>query len=466
MKKIKISDSLKAKSRKFLRVFGTSVLAVSCALTLTGCSQKQIVATPKQMVVWGFVDEDVVKPLIVSFSKRNSVEVKYYKKELGSTYETDALNSILSGQGPDVWAIPNDWVYRHKDMLAPMPETLVKERKLVMKDTFADPILKDNVFDNNIYGMSPTVDVLQIFYNPGLWDAARNNFRKNYNGSDKDEISAIFNKFPVTWNEFNKIIPYLTIRNGTTIQQAAAAIGTSNNVTNSNDILSLLMLQNQTKMVADSLDLATFNLPIKNSAGTDVFPGKNALDFFTSYSNPGSANYTWNGSMPNDIDAFVQSKAVMIFGYTALANYIQQVYPKFEISRALVPQVGDLNPITDYAKYTSYVVPEASPLSTKAWDFVAQLSIDEASSYRSATKELPSKKNTEDLPLAKRSPNGAPSNSELSTAVTWSKGRYPVEVDNLLKDAINRVVNRSQNSQAALDTSAAAATELLRRKTW
>jgi ABC-type glycerol-3-phosphate transport system substrate-binding protein len=466
MKKRKISRSLKEKASKFVKVFGVSVLAVSMALTLTGCSQKKTVATPKQLVVWGFVDEDVIKPLITSFSKKNNLEVKYYKKDLNSSYETDALNSILSGQGPDVWAMPNDWVYRHKEMLASMPADQIKTRKLVMKDAFAEPILKDNVFDNNIYGLSPTIDVLHIFYNPTLYDAAFTNFKKNYNGADKEEISSIFRKFPVTWGEFNRIVPFLTSKNGSTIETSAVAMGTSNNVANSSDILSLLMLQNQTKMVADSLDLATFNLPIKNSAGADVFPGKNALDFYTSYSDPNSANYTWNGGMPNDIDAFVQGKVTMIFAYSTLGNRIQQQYPKFTISKALVPQIGDLNPITDYTKYTTYTVPESSPLVTKAWDFVAQLSIDEASSYKSATKELPSKKSSEEVPLAKRSSNSAPTSSEITTASTWNKGRYPVELDNLFKDAINRVVNRSQNSQAALDTSAASATELLRRTTW
>lgn len=452
--------------RKYLKIAGTSCLAIVMALILTGCGQKTTVATPKQMVVWGFVDEDVIKPLITSFSKKNKVEVKYYKKELNSTYETDALNSILSGQGPDVWAMPNDWVYRHKDKLAPMPEDLIKTRKLVMKDAFADPIIKDNVFDNGIYGLSPTIDVLQIFYNPTLYDAAKANIRKNYKGADKEEIAAILNKFPVTWGEFNRIIPLLTTRSGGSVQTAGVAMGAGNNVTNASDILSLLMLQNQTKITADSLDLATFNLPIKNSAGTDVYPGKNALDYYSSFADPNSANYTWNASMPNDVDAFVQDKAVMIFAYSTLANKIQQLYPKFTIQKALVPQIGDLNPITDYAKYTSYTVPENSPLVSTAWDFVAQLSIDQASSYKSATKELQSKKSSADVPLAKRPSNSAPTSSEIATAATWNKGRYPVEIDNLFKDAIGRVNSKSQNSQAALDTIAASTTELLRRKTW
>jgi len=57
---------------------------------------------------------------------------------------------------------------------------------------------------------------------------------------------------------------------------------------------SLLMLQNQTKMISEDLGQASFNLPTKDSSGKDIYPGTKALDFYTSYSNPSSPNYTWN----------------------------------------------------------------------------------------------------------------------------------------------------------------------------
>ena len=395
------------------------------------------------------------------------MDIKYVKKDLNSSYENEALNSILSGQGPDVWAIPNDWVYRHKEKLSPAPPTVLKNSRIVMRDYFVDPIIKDNVFDSQVYGFSPSVDILQAFYNPSLFDNAQTLSRKvnENNEEQRDRIAKILNNFPVTWNEFNQAVPYLTVRNGPNISVAGAAIGTSNNVSHPANILSLLMLQNQTKMLSDDLSQAAFNLPVKNSANQDVFAGRNALDFYTGFSDPGKPNYTWNSSMPSDVEAFVQGKVAIIFGYSSLAGYFRQLYPNFNFEQSKMPQVGEINTIIDFAHYTTYAVPELSPVSQTAWEFIAYLSTDAASTYQSATKEISSRLSDENANLKERG-SGAATTAQTKTAQTWNKGRYPVEIDNLFRGAIDRVNNHSQNSQASLDTAAASTTELLRRTTW
>ncbi|MEI6144037.1 MAG: extracellular solute-binding protein [Candidatus Berkelbacteria bacterium] len=455
--------------KKSLKIFGTSTLAIAMALTLTGCGTTTTTTKPNSIVIWGFVDEDVFTPIIKDFQTQNKgIKVTYSKKTLDANYEDNALNSILSGQGPDVWAIPNNWVYRHKDKLATMPPALLTAKNIIAKDFFADVLMKDNAFDNQIYGLSPTVDVLQAYYNPVIFDSAKSLVSKNIysvSSTDQNQLNQIIGKFPITWDELNKIIPYITTKNGNNIQVGGVAIGTSNNVSHPQDILSLLMLQNQTKMVSDDMSQAVFNLPIKNAAKNDVYSGKNSLDFYTSYSAAGTANYTWNSSMPNDIDAFVQGKVGIIFGYSDLAGYLKQVYPNFQFQQALVPQIGNIDDITDYAQYTSYVVPEASPNAQAAWQFVALLSTDEASSYRSATKEILSKKTEVEIVLKNRGA-GTPTQDQLKTAQSWNEGRYPTDVNAQFKQAIDRVNSHAQTSQASLDTAAANVTSLLRKSTW
>lgn len=457
--------------KKILKIIGTVLLALVLTITLTGCRDQQA-AKPSSLIIWGFVDEDVFKPIIKDFKSSNSsaknMDIKYVKKDLNSNYENDALNSILSGQGPDVWAIPNDWVYRHKEKLAAMPANMLTDKKIIAKDYFADVVIADNIFNNQIYGLTPTIDILQAYYNPLLFENAQSYINKTFgenNQSEQSSLVQILSKFPITWEEFNKIIPYLTVKNGALISVAGAAIGTTNNVSKSADLLSLLMLQNSTKMLSDDLSQATFNLPIKNSAGVDVYAGKNSLDFYSGFANPGAANYAWNSGMPSDIEAFVQGKVAIIFGYSDLAIYFKQVYPNFQFQQALMPQIGEVNNIIDYARYATYVVPEASPNITTAWQFIDFLSTDEASTYLSATKEVPSRKIPTEADLKNRGA-GTPSQDQIKTAQSWNKGRYPVEVDNIFKQAIDRINNRSQNSQASFDTAAAKVTELLRKTTW
>jgi multiple sugar transport system substrate-binding protein len=467
---VKTEKSANYKWRKFLKIFGISALAVAMAVSLTGCGTT---TAPKSnsIIVWGFVDPDVFAPIIKDFENNNKgVTVTYVKKTLDANYEDNSLNSILAGQGPDVWALPNDAVYRHKDQLVAVPTTLLTANKLAPSKYFLPNVVSDTTFDNQVYAMAPSTDVLQIYYNPDLFNQARTRADaalKN-NQTERSQIDNIFNHFPVTWADFDAIIPWLTVRNGNTIQTAGAAIGTSNNVSHATDLLSLLMLQNQTKMVSDDLSQATFDLPITDAAGSTVFPGKNSLDFYTKYANPSDPDYTWNASMPNDVDAFAQGKVAMIFSYANLMNYFAQIYPNFTYQRALVPQVGDLNPVVDYSNYTTYGVPANSVNSNLAWSFIIQLATSEAQTYDSATKELSSHEpNSPTMPVLKGRDSGSqPNNDTAQSIVTWNKGRYPNDVDTELSQAIDRVNAGSQNSQSSLDTAAVNVTTLLRKSTW
>jgi len=454
--------------KKILKIVSTTMLAVFLAVTLTGCSNKPKTSAPKDLIVWGFVDEDTMKPIIQDFKNENKgIEVKYFKKALDGNYENNAMNSILSGEGPDVWAMPNDWVYRHKDKLAPLPQELIKSKDINLSEYFVKPIINDNIIDKQVYGLSPSVDLLRIYYNPVLYDKAKENFMDSHRDQEEltSKIGAIFEKFPITWDEFNQIEPYLTIKNGNFIQTSAVAMGTSNNVSYSQDILTLLMIQNQTKMISDDATQAVFNLPIKSASGTDIYAGRNSLDFYSKYSDPSSPYYTWNSSMPNDVDAFLQGKVTMIFGYSNLGLNFQQLYPDFNFEVAKAPQIGDINSLVDYAKYTTYTVPSYSKQQTNAWKFITLLSIDGANGYVSTTKELPSHIESVEPKLRDRG-NGSPDNDQLKTATTLAKGRYPVDVDYQLKEAITRVVTRAQSPQASLDTAATNITTLLRKQTW
>ncbi|MFA5158309.1 MAG: extracellular solute-binding protein [Patescibacteria group bacterium] len=457
-----------SKLKKFLKITGITCLALFLSVTLTGCSNTKNTTGSNELVIWGFVDEDTMKPIIQDFKNENKgIEVKYYKKSLDGNYENNAMNSILSGEGPDVWAMPNDWVYRHKDKLTPLPQDLIKSKDINLSEYFVKPVVNDNIIDKQVYGLSPSVDLLRIYYNPVLYDKAKENFMDSHRDQEDltTKIGAIFEKFPITWDEFNQIEPYLTVKSGSSIQTSAVAMGTSNNVSNSQDILTLLMIQNQTKMISDDASQAVFNLPIKSASGTDIYSGRNSLDFYAKYADPSSSYYTWNSSMPNDVDAFLQGKVTMIFGYSNLGLNFQQLYPDFNFEVAKIPQIGDINNVVDYAKYTTYTVPSYSKQQTNAWKFITLLSIDSADGYVSTTKELPS--HIEDVePKLRDRGNGAPDIDQLKTATTLTKGRYPVDVDSQLKEAITRVVTKAQSSQASLDTAATNITTLLRKQTW
>jgi ABC-type glycerol-3-phosphate transport system substrate-binding protein len=262
-------------------------------------------------------------------------------------------------------------------------------------------------------------------------------------------------------------IKLVTKRSGNDIVRAGAAIGTSNNVSKSQDLLYALMLQNEVSMTSEKIDLATFNLPSSTASGTSDTPGKKVLDFYKSFSDPGSTNYTWNASMPNDVDAFLSNKVAIIFANQSLNNYLAQKNPDFNYSTAPFPQVGtDYNTVMDYASFSTLAVPAVSKYPDIAWQVIKILSGSMANSYARTIGLSSSEKLADFTPTVERDGGGSLGAEQAQTAHTWIKGRYPNAVDTIFREVINNVSTQGQDTQTALDLAAAKVTDLLRKDSW
>ena len=456
------------KSKKILKIISYVLIAGIFSIALSGCGTKKAAtdANANKIVVWSFESEDSWKSVIKTFqSKNKGYTVVYQKQVLDAGYENRVLNSILSTGKPDVWAMPNDWVYRHKDKLAPMPDATAKT--INMDKVYVPAIKESVVFDNKIYALSPSAEPLMVYYNPKLFESTM----KVVNGATKDKDvqkrnTTLLQTVPTTWSDFVETSKLLTIKNGSAVTQAGVAMGTSG-ITNSADILSLLMLQNETDIVSSDYKQATFNLPKTTSTGSNDIPGKRALEFYTSFSSPSSPNYSWNDSLGSDIDAFGAGKAAMIFGYSSLQNTLLQKYPTFQYKKAFVPQVQvDSTKIKDFATFNAFGVSKLSKSTGVSWNLINLLAGESADGYNSANKLYTSKKaSSYDVKISNRIA-GNPEKLSLATADSLVKGRYPEEFDTYLKNAINAVNAGTQNSQNALDLVSNQITEILRVDTW
>lgn len=441
-----------------------SVLAL--ATLVSGCSVRT--TTPvaaKVITVWGFDDPDVWKPVIKDAAKTTKgYEIKYVQKPLDSSYEINSLNSIMSGTGPDVWAISSDWVYRHKDKIAPMPDA---QAKAINLDEQFVPVIKQNGYINNkIYSLAPTVDTLMVYYNAKLFDQAQSEYsaNKSLTSDQKKVISKYLSTVSMpTWTDLVEASKYITKKNGDTIERSGIALGTSNNVSRATDILYALMLQNETKMTSDNFDTATFNLPTDKNAD----PGKASLDFFRSFSDPGSPNYSWNSSMPSDIEAFTSGKTAMMIGYESLINTFSQKYPDFKYKRYSLPQLtNDSAGIKDYSTYTTFVVPKLSAYPAQAWQLINTLITTSSSSYSTSVRVTSSAKKKNFVPSISDRASSNPGTIQAQTATAWTKGRYPLSVNQIFAELIQSVADGRGDVKSSLDLSSTKVTELLRKETW
>ncbi|MEI7792776.1 MAG: hypothetical protein WCI57_04805 [Candidatus Berkelbacteria bacterium] len=460
--------------KRIAKISSYILIALFFAISLSGCTKKATVATSNKLIVWSFEDEDVWKKISTNFTGvYKDMTIEYKKETLDSGYENRVLNAILSGNGPDVWAMPNDWVYRHQDKLAPMTDTV---SALVNLDDLFIPAVKESVVVNNqTLGLPAGGEPLIIYYNPKIFEQAAEAYATNNPGDEnkekRDQASLLLSNFPRTWAEFSETTKILTIKDASgNVTLSGAALGTSN-VANAADILYLMMMQNNTQIISPDLKLATFALPQDTPKQTSDVPGKRALELYTSFADPTSENYSWNDSMGSDVEAFVNGKTAMIFGYSQLSNYFAQKYPNFkDYKRAFVPQLSEeLGTYVDYAKFNVFGVSAYSSNSRYGWQLVRLLSTDYSGDIDDASKISSVMKSTVyDVKTTSLNDRGGnnPDPLELATAKTFIKGRFPDEFDTNILSAITAVNKKELTAQAGLDLASRNITEILRRVGW
>lgn len=456
------------KLKKIFKLTSYILIAGIFSIALSGCGKKATTVDPNanKIVVWSFESEDSWKSVIRNFeSKNKGFKVVYQKQTFDAEYENRVLNSVLSTGTPDVWSMPNDWVYRHKDKLSPIPDTTAKTMNM---DTAYVPAIKESVvFDNKIYALSPSAEPLMVFYNHKLISQVQQEISAaTKDPEEKKRVNALLRDVPSVWSDFVELSKLLTKKDGNAITRSGVALGTGN-ITNGNDILSLLMLQNETDILSSDNKLATFNLPKSTSTGSNDIPGKRALEFYTSFANPSSSNYSWNDSLGNDVDAFGSGKTAMIFGYSSLQNTLLQKYPALQYKKAFVPQLQlDTSKIKDFATFNAFGVNKFSRNPAISWNLIYTLVGDSSNDYNSVNKLYTSKKaSSYDISIKNRT-SGNPEKLALATADSLVKGRYPEEFDLYMKSAIGAVNSGTQNAQSALDLVSNQITEMLRKDSW
>ena len=152
------------------------ILILAIVLIATSCSKKNSSTGTQTLTVWNLGDDaSVFKQQISDFqSAHKNVKINYVKKD-SSGYLSDAIAQIAAGKGPDVWAIPNDWLPKYHEQLVAMPTGKMansKEKKDdvgVYQETYPKVTSSDNIINNQIYGIPLSVDTLSLYINTDIF---------------------------------------------------------------------------------------------------------------------------------------------------------------------------------------------------------------------------------------------------------------------------------------------------------
>lgn len=409
------------------------------------------VNSTNSLVIWGVFDSsEIWQPIIRDFTKQKeyiNTKITYVLKNY-SDYESLLVDAIASDEGPDIYYISNAWLGKHKAKMYPASSDVMSAD--LFKQKFFPAAYDDFVSDGNVYALPLYSDSLALFYNTRMFGAA------------------LINDPPATWDDViantqtlthpinsydSKGRLYDTIN---TQAEAGIALGTTNNISRSSDILLALMLQTGTQI--NSTDKRTFAFnQFRKQVGVEElkYPGRNALEFYTAFGANNDKN-RWSASFPNNIEAFAKGRVAMIVGYSYMIPQIQKINPDLSFKIAPLPQIKGAPESITLANYWGWAVSRNSKNQNLAWNFMSFVADeDNLSRYLTSTSK-PS-------PLLKMvGGSNRVFEDQKKFAKTVYKGNGEV-FDKIFIDMIDSVVKQGQSAQSALDNAVTQGNDMLKK---
>lgn len=322
------------------------------------------------LTVWGVMPQDQFQTLYKSatVSKNKYINVTYVEKAT-TDFDTDFVQALADGVGPDVVILRDDSFYKNRNRLLVIPYTSYSER--TFKDTFTQ---ETEMFlsPNGVIALPLYVDPLVLYWNRDIF------------------ANALVANPPKYWDELYALTSKISTHDSSSdILQSTVAFGEWDNVTNAKEVLSLLLLQagtpivnydNQQKKYTSVLD-ASFNQP--------VAPAESTLNFYTQFSNPTSAYYSWNRALPSSLNFFLSGNLALYVGQASELFSIQQKNPNLNFDVTGIPQARGSADKVDFAHIYAAAIVKQSKSIPGAFTLITSLTEGPAISALEATTNLP-----------------------------------------------------------------------------
>lgn len=409
---------------------------------------------PITLTYWRVYDgPDTFEEILSAYKKLHPFITINYRKLRYSEYENELINALAEDRGPDIFSIHNTWTKKYLNKITPMPPTItmaypvtrgaIKKEVITelrtakslnlndLKNNFIDAVNQDTVnlsfnesakqYEKKIYGLPLSVDTLVMYYNKDLFN------------------NAGIAEPPVYWNnEFQEDVKKMTKQNDQgEIIQSGAALGGADNIERYSDILSILMMQNGSAMMAEA-GQALFNRIPETTKNQKYNPGLEALRFYSDFANPAKEVYAWNKKLDNSLNLFARGKLAIMFGYSYHLPVIKAQAPKLNFGLTKLPQIEG-NPPINFANYWLETVSNKSKYPNEAWDFIQfETQADQVKTYLAKAKKPTAlraliNEQTDDLDIGVFA-------QQVLTAKSWYRGADSNAMEKIFADMINSAV--------------------------
>lgn len=344
-----------------LTVFGLFIiLAVAVFALYRGGASSAVTVT-----VWGDISTRDFSVLLNSpnFSQNQPGTIQYVEKS-AATIETEFTEALARGTGPDLIILTQDKIWKERSKLIPIPFNSYSQRDFQSSFIEEAELFMDA---NGIYALPVTVDPLVLYYN-------------------RDLLSAAGHARPIEyWDEIYAAALNLSKRNaGGSLIASVMALGEASNIPNYKEVLSLLMLQAGTPITG----YVGTNLrsQIAERFNYSVPPGESSLDFYTQFSNPTRAFYSWNRSLIDAQTHFASGDSAYYIGFASELRAIRNKNPTLNFGVSHVPQSRVAGRMITYGTVRGVGISRGS--ANPAAAFAVALQLSSAEGTRVLAQEL------------------------------------------------------------------------------
>ncbi len=292
-----------------------------------------------EIVVWGTIAEDVFNTAYskATISTNSDIRISYTRKDQVD-FDTDFVEALSEGRGPDVVILRDDLIYKNRNKLLTIPYKNYTER--TFKDTFIE---EGELFlsPDGVLAVPFSVDPMVMYWNRDLFGTAQ------------------VSQPPKYWEELYPIVDKLTKKNSSgDVLQSAVAFGEWRNITNAKEIVSMLLLQAGTPITSRTNGTVASTLNFQ--FGQPRMPSQSAIDFYTQFSNPTNSLYTWNRSLPSSLNSFLAGNLAMYFGFASELFGIQQKNSNLNFDVTYVPQTKGTKKSSVFGRMNAFAIVKQS----------------------------------------------------------------------------------------------------------
>lgn len=319
------------------------------------------------ITIWGTVPGTIFNTFLSEINNTRSepLTVSYVQMSEASFHE-QYVETLARGEGPDAVLVPHELILKEEDKLVAIPYSVFSERDF--KNTFIQTA-ELYLTSRGVLALPLSVDPLVMYWNRDLF------------------TNAGIATFPRYWDEFVALAQKINRKdNASNITQSAIALGEFRNLTNAKEILTTLILQTGNPIVMRGPEGPLVTFSRGEQGGESV---RNAIQFFTEFSNPVKTTYSWNRSLPQSKNFFIGGDLATYFGFSSEIADIRNKNPNLNFDVASLPQIRSGTNRVTFGKIHALAIAKSSANANGTFQVLNELTSPQALAIWSAQTGLP-----------------------------------------------------------------------------